>query len=171
MQLYRLLGAVSFTAMLLVSVAHATPPEQPGQSQNGPPGPQGNPGPQGAPGAQGPQGPAGPQGEPGPAGPQGDTGAAGPQGEHGIAGKDGKNGKNADADDGIALGLAMAAPTWLGDRENFAVTGNWGSFEDQHAFAATGVMRIDGGLSVNAGLGFAPDSGQFGYRAGARVGW
>jgi hypothetical protein len=159
MQLYRLLGAVSFTAMLLVSVAHATPPEQPGQSQNGPPGPQGNPGPKGD---QGAQGPAGPQGEPGP---------AGPQGEQGIAGKDGKNGKNADADDGIALGLAMAAPTWLGDRENFAVTGNWGSFEDQHAFAATGVMRIEGGLSVNAGLGFAPDSGQFGYRAGARVGW
>jgi hypothetical protein len=159
MQLYRLLGAVSVTAMLLVSVAHATPPEQPGQSQNGPPGPQGNPGPKGD---QGAQGPAGPQGEPGP---------AGPQGEQGIAGKDGKNGKNADADDGIALGLAMAAPTWLGDRENFAVTGNWGSFEDQHAFAATGVMRIEGGLSVNAGLGFAPDSGQFGYRAGARVGW
>jgi hypothetical protein len=159
MQLYRLLGAVSVTAMLLVSVAHATPPEQPGQSQNGPPGPQGNPGPKGD---QGAQGPAGPQGEPGP---------AGPQGEQGIAGKDGKNGKNADADDGIALGLAMAAPTWLGDRENFALTGNWGSFEDQHAFAATGVMRIEGGLSVNAGLGFAPDSGQFGYRAGARVGW
>jgi hypothetical protein len=135
-------------ALVVASPALATPPEQPGNSDNGPPGPEGNPN----------QGPAGKDGE---------DGIDGLDGKDGVAGK---NGKDAPLD-GIALGIAMANPTWLGDKENFAISGGWGGVEGVNAFALTGVARIDQNWSANAGIGIAPDSSTVGYRAGVRVGW
>jgi hypothetical protein len=142
-------------ALAVASPALATPPEQPGQSPNGIPGPQGNPGPKGDPGQDG--------------APDKD-GTDGVDGADGADGKSGKNGKDAPLD-GIALGIAMANPTWLGDKENFAISGGWGGVEGANAFALTGVARIDQNWSANAGIGIAPDSSTVGYRAGVRVGW
>jgi hypothetical protein len=171
------------------------------QGEPGPQGPKGDPGPQGPIGPQGAIGPQGPKGDVGAQGPQGekgdtgaqgiagiqgpkgdkgdkgDTGAQGIQGiqgakgDQGIQGPMGPPGKDAMANAGIALGLAMAAPNWLADHEKFAITGNIGLFENEHAFAFTGVMRIDKQLSVNGGIGFAPDTNQVGGRAGVRLGW
>ena len=65
----------------------------------------------------------------------------------------------------------MSGPIWLETKENFAISGNVGMYEDRSAFAFTGVARIQGGLSVNGTLGIADDGKTLGGRAGVRYGW
>ena len=60
-------------------------------SQQGPPGPKGEPGPQGPKGDTGATGAQGPAGATGETGPKGDTGPVGPQGTQGEPGLDGKS--------------------------------------------------------------------------------
>jgi len=79
----------------------------------------------------GPVGPAGPQG---PQGIPGLNGTNGTNGTNGLDGKDGKDGlsiigqQGPRNDAGIAIGAALAGHNWLGDKENYAVSGHWGTF-------------------------------------------
>ena len=89
-----------------------------------------------------------------------------------CVGPQGLPGADADAREAVAVGIALAAPTYLSDSENFAITGNLGYYDDKTALAATGIVRITGGLSVNAGFGISTeDSNEWGARAGVRFGW
>jgi hypothetical protein len=137
----------------------------------GAPGPQGPAGPQGPKGDPGPTGPAGATGATGPQGPTGATGATGPKGDKGDPGIQGPPGTDANADKGLALSMAMGAPIWLEHKENFAVSGSWGHYEDRSAFAIAGAARIQGGLSVNGAVGIADDGRAIGSRVGVRYGW
>jgi hypothetical protein len=65
----------------------------------------------------------------------------------------------------------MAGSTWLEPQENFAVSGNWGTFGGFNAFAVTGAARIDQTWSLNAGIGVEVNTGLVGGRAGIRAGW
>lgn len=134
----------------------------------GPVGPQGPPGPQGDPG---PQGPAGPQGATGSQGAPGPQGPAGPQGLQGAAGPAGPPGTAPNLEKDIALGVAMGGPIWLEPKEKFAISGNVGTFQDRSAFSASGVARVQGGLSINGSIGVADDGRTVGARAGVRYGW
>lgn len=116
-------------------------------------------------------------GTPGPAGPKGDTGE---KGDPGVAGKDGVDGKdglagiagnNVDADLGIAVGIAMSSPVWLEPTENFAVSGSWGQYEGESAFAISGIARIQGSLSATGAVGISDDGRKVGSRIGVRYGW
>ncbi|MHA7901194.1 MAG: YadA-like family protein [Henriciella sp.] len=72
---------------------------------------------------------------------------------------------------GIAIANAMAGASWLQANETHAVTGNWGYYADTNAFAFTATQRLDKNWSVNGGIGFSPDEGEVGARAGFRLGW
>jgi hypothetical protein len=116
-------------------------------------------------GDPGEKGEKGEKGEPGSPGAPGEKGAKGDQGIQGIPGKD------AIADKAAALGIALGGPIWLESRENFAISGNVGLYEDRSAFAIGGVMRIQGGLSVNGAVGLVDDGKTAGGRLGVRYGW
>jgi hypothetical protein len=127
-------------------------------------------------GGVGPAGPPGPPGESivGPKGEKGDPGSpgvAGKDGAPGVPGAAGRDGRDADANAGIALGIAMSGPIWLEPKETFALSGSWGHFEGHDAAALTGVMRIDGALSVNGSLGLTEGGQRWGSRLGVRYGW
>lgn len=144
----------------------------------------GVPGPPGPAGPQGPAGPTGPQGVPGIAstvpgpagaiGPQGVAGAPGAPGRDGVDGKDGVQGppgKEAQANIGLAISMAMSVPAWLESKETFSLGLSWGHFEGENALALTGVARIDGGLSVNGAIGLSEGGQKMGSRVGIRYGW
>lgn len=71
---------------------------------------------------------------------------------------------------GIAIATAMP-DTWLMPEENFAIAGGFGGFDDETAFAATAIARIDKTWSFNAGVGSDLDFEQFGWKAGLRAGF
>jgi len=119
------------------------------------------------PGPKGDTGETGPQGEPGP---QGEQGVAGKDGVDGKDGVNGKDGKDFDMDESLALSSALSMPVWLGDQENFAVSGGVGFSESNTAFGATGVMRLDKNWSGFVG-GAVSEGGSWAGKAGARVGW
>jgi hypothetical protein len=73
-------------------------------------------------------------------------------------------------DESLALNAALSMPVWLGDTENFAISGGAGFSESNTAFGATGVMRLDKNWSAFVG-GAVGDSGAWAGKAGARVGW
>ena len=177
--MYRL--CLALIVMALASPAWAAPdcsaPNPPaaclGSGSPGPPGPPGPPGKDGAPGADSTV--PGPKGDPGSPGRDGVDGQPGKDGRDGadstVPGPPGPPGKDADARKGIALGTALSGPIWLEGKENFAVSGNWGHFEDRNAFSASGVARIQGGLSVNGALAIGDDGKTWGSRVGVRMGW
>jgi hypothetical protein len=64
----------------------------------------------------------------------------------------------------------MAGSTWLEPQENWAVTANWGEFNGFGGAAVTGALRLDGNVSVNAGVGVSDDGKEWGGRVGIRIG-
>lgn len=137
-------------------------------------GPKGDKGDKGDPGANGKDGLPGPQGaagQTGPQGPQGVAGDVGPKGGKGDTGAQGLPGKDANVDKSLALGIALGAPVWLETKENFAISGSVGLYEDRSAFSVGGVARIQGGLSINGAVGIADDGKTVAGRVGARMGW
>lgn len=116
--------------------------------------------------------PPGPQGPQGPQGDKGDTGEKGDKGDTGAQGVAGKNGKDFDMGESLAMSAALSMPVWLGDKENFAVSGGLG-FSDggDTAFGLTGVARIDKNWSAFVGGAVGSDGNNFAGKAGARVGW
>lgn len=86
-------------------------------------------------------------------------------------GKDGLNGRDFDASEALAVSAALSTPVWLGDSENFAVSGGLGFSDDATAVGANGVMRFSKNLSGFAGGAFSTDdsdlwAGKVGLRAG-----
>jgi hypothetical protein len=175
------------------------PPCQGAQGPAGPTGPAGPQGPQGDVGPQGPQGdvgPAGSAGADGAPGANGADGAAGPAGANGTNGIDGAqgpagadgtngqdgtpgatgaagaNGKDFDFDRALAITQAASMPVWLGDKENFRVSGGLGfSGGGETAVGATGVMRIEKGVSAFAGGAVDSRGKDWSGKAGLSVGW
>lgn len=75
-------------------------------------------------------------------------------------------------DDLLAVSAALANPVWLEHGENFAVSGGLGFSEGATAFGATGIVRIDKGLSGYAGGAVSTDdSSTYAGKLGLRVGW
>jgi hypothetical protein len=101
----------------------------------------------------------------------GEKGETGDKGEKGDTGAPGLNGSDANADLGIALGIAMSGSVWLEPKENFAVAGSWGHYEGESAFALSGVARIQGSLSATGAIGISDDGRKVGSRLGVRYGW
>jgi len=70
------------------------------------------------------------------------------------------------------LAIAMAMPdTWLSDKDNFAIAGNFGGFGDEMAFGFAMIGRLDQNWSLNAKVGSDVDFEQFGWSIGARAGF
>jgi hypothetical protein len=75
-------------------------------------------------------------------------------------------------EDSAAVAAALSAPVWLENGENFAISGGVGFTGDATAVGATGIVRIDKGLSGYAGGAFATnDTSTYAGKAGLRVGW
>jgi hypothetical protein len=96
----------------------------------------------------------------------------GDKGDKGDKGEKGDNGKNAEIDSSLALSAALSLPVWLEAHENVAISGGFG-FSDggEVAFGATGVVRLDRGVSGFAGGAVSTDGGYWAGKAGVRVGW
>ncbi|MEM9706372.1 MAG: hypothetical protein AAF850_09895 [Pseudomonadota bacterium] len=76
-----------------------------------------------------------------------------------------------EANNGVALAMAMAGSTWLQQNESFAVSGNWGNYAGSNGMAFSAAARLSSRASLNAGVGVATRTGQVGARAGLRFGW
>lgn len=73
----------------------------------------------------------------------------------------------------LAISAALSTPIWLEHGENFAISGGLGfSGDGDTALGATGIVRIDKGISGFAGGAFSTDnSDQWAGKAGMRVGF
>lgn len=69
------------------------------------------------------------------------------------------------ANEGVAISFAMPMP-FVPDGKTFAITGNWGYFENTNALALSGALKVNDNLYLNGGLGFGVDYGTVGSRAG-----
>lgn len=77
-----------------------------------------------------------------------------------------------DASDTLAVASALSMPVWLGDKENFAISGGIGFSDDAAAIGATAVARINGNLAAFAGGAVSTESSDvWAGRAGLRLGW
>jgi hypothetical protein len=50
-------------------------------------------------------------------------------------------------------------------------SGNWGTFEGEHAFAFAGAVRVNEHVQVDAGVGVGVGQTSVGGRAGVAVSW
>jgi hypothetical protein len=77
-----------------------------------------------------------------------------------------------DISDTLAVASALSMPIWLGDKENFAVSGGIGFSDDAAAIGATAVARINSNLAAFAGGAVSTDNSDvWAGRAGLRLGW
>ncbi len=77
-----------------------------------------------------------------------------------------------DASDALALSAALSTPVWLGDKENFAISGGLGFTDGAAALGATGVVRINQSLSAFAGAAVSTDNSDvWAGKIGGRIGW
>jgi hypothetical protein len=72
--------------------------------------------------------------------------------------------------EGTAIALAIVGAT-LPAGKNFALSGNWGTFEGEHGFAATAVARLTDNWFAHAGVGVGVERGTVGGRAGMTYAW
>jgi autotransporter adhesin len=72
---------------------------------------------------------------------------------------------------GVAMAFAMAGVPTVLPNERFAVMANWGTFQGTSGLAFNAAARITNNVQFNAGLGYGPNQGIVGGRAGIRVGW
>ena len=77
----------------------------------------------------------------------------------------------ADNSEGIAMALALAGGLSLPGDARFAISGNWGTFEGQNAFAFGAVARVSENMFVNGGLGIGVERGTVGGRLGLTIAW
>lgn len=73
--------------------------------------------------------------------------------------------------EGVAMALAVAGTLSLPPGKNFALTGNWGTFEGDNALGFSGTARISKNLYFNAGIGSGLSRGTTGGRAGFTALW
>jgi hypothetical protein len=55
--------------------------------------------------------------------------------------------------------------------ERFVTTMNYGTFEGANALSFNGAIHVIDHIQFDAGIGYAPDQGIVGGRAGVRFGW
>ncbi len=72
---------------------------------------------------------------------------------------------------GVAMAFAMAGVPTVLPGETFVTTMNYGTFEGANAMSFNGAMRVSDHVQFDAGIGYAPDQGIVGGRAGVRMGW
>jgi porin-like protein len=60
---------------------------------------------------------------------------------------------------GTAMSASLVAP-WLPTGTNYAVSNHWATFDGQHAFGSSGLMRIHGNLVFSAGFAVGLDQGR-----------
>jgi hypothetical protein len=77
-----------------------------------------------------------------------------------------------DLSETLALSAALSNPVWLESGERFAVSGGLGFADGASAFGATGLVRIEKGISAYGGGAVSTeDSDVWAGKAGLRVGW
>ena len=62
-------------------------------------------------------------------------------------------------------------PAWLENQENFSISGGIGFSEGEVAVGATGIMRLNKGVSGFVGGAISQDGRDWAGKAGMRVGW
>ncbi len=72
--------------------------------------------------------------------------------------------------EGVSIAMAMAG-VQLPPSKTYAVSANWGTFEGENGFAATGAARVSDSAVVHAGVGVGTARGTVGGRAGITFGW
>ncbi len=72
---------------------------------------------------------------------------------------------------GVAMAFAMAGVPTVLPGERFVTTMNYGTFEGANALSFNGAMHVTDHIQFDAGIGYAPDQGIVGGRAGVRIGW
>ena len=71
---------------------------------------------------------------------------------------------------GIAISMAMP-DLYLTEKENFSIAGNFGGFADETAIGVGAAVRLNKNWSMNLKGGSDTEFKQFGWSAGARVGF
>lgn len=75
------------------------------------------------------------------------------------------------ADQALAVAAALSAPAWLGDKENFSLSGGLGFSDGETAIGATGLLRFNQTLSGYLGGATSTDGDAWAGKAGLRIGW
>lgn len=83
---------------------------------------------------------------------------------------DAMDGRIDTANEGVAMALAMKSPA-VADDKTFALSGGWGTFEGENAFAMSGAVRASQNVQLDAGLAVGAGNGSVGGRAGATISW
>jgi hypothetical protein len=98
-------------------------------------------------------------------------GSNGADGANGLNGKDGRDGRDFDASEALAISAALSLPAWLGDSEQFSLSGGLGFSDGETALGATGIARIDKNWSAFAGAAASTSGDEWAGKAGLRLGW
>ena len=72
---------------------------------------------------------------------------------------------------GVAMAFAMAGVPSLMPNESFAVTMNWGNFQNANGLALNAAVRLDNHVQLNGGVGYGANQNLVGGRVGLRFGW
>ncbi len=72
--------------------------------------------------------------------------------------------------EGTAIAMAMGGAI-LPPGKNYALSGGWGTFRGENAFAVSGVARLSDNVFAQGGVGFGTDRGGVGGRAGLTFAW
>lgn len=82
-----------------------------------------------------------------------------------------QDGRDFDASEALAISAALSLPAWLGDSEQFSLSGGLGFSDGETALGATGIVRIDKNLSAFAGGAASTSGDEWAGKAGLRIGW
>lgn len=74
------------------------------------------------------------------------------------------------ANEGVAMAFALKAP-YVAPDKSFALSGGWGGFEGENAFAVSGAVRTGEYIQLDAGIAVGAAEGSIGGRAGATISW
>lgn len=69
------------------------------------------------------------------------------------------------------MAMAMAGAVALPDGKNYAISGNWGTFEGANAVSFGAIGKVTDNLFVTGGVGAGLEEGTTGGRAGAMWAW
>lgn len=74
------------------------------------------------------------------------------------------------ANEGVAMAFALKSPA-IESNKTFAISGGWGTFEGENAFAVSGAVRANDFIQLDAGIAVGSGNSSVGGRAGATVSW
>lgn len=73
--------------------------------------------------------------------------------------------------EGVAMAMALAGGLNLPEGKNFGISGNWGTFDGEHAMGFGAVGRVSKNVYLNGGVGIGAGHGKVGGRAGVMFTW